>query len=57
MPKDVTAWYGEKHMQAMVDAARQQMARRTAVPEMGPAKASGPPTFMSEGARRGGSRG
>jgi hypothetical protein len=53
MPKDVTAWLGEKHMQGMVEAARAELANRTAAPEMAPVKPSAP-TFLSEGARKGG---
>jgi hypothetical protein len=53
VPKDVTAWYGEKYMQGLIEKARKEMANRTAEPEMAPAPPKAmamAPTFQSEGA-------
>jgi hypothetical protein len=51
VPKDVTAWYGEKYMQGLIDKARKEMTSRTAAPQPGPPQAMAiSPTFQSEGA-------
>lgn len=53
VPKDVTAWYGEKYMQGLIDKARKEMQTKTAEPTMGPAPPQAmaiSPTFQSEGA-------
>jgi hypothetical protein len=53
VPKDVTAWYGEKYMQGLIEKARKEMAARTAEPEMAPLPPQAmamSPTFQSEGA-------
>jgi hypothetical protein len=54
VPKDVTAWYGEKFMQKLIEKARMEMTQRTAEPQMSAvpqAVAVAPPSFASEGAR------
>lgn len=52
VPKDVTAWYGEKYMQGLIDKARKEMQTKTAAPTMGPPPQAMAisPTFQSEGA-------
>lgn len=53
MPKDVTAWFGEKFMQNLIEKARKEMTERTAQGEQAPmpqAMAINPPSFASEGA-------
>jgi len=53
MPKDVTAWLGEKFLQKLIDKSRQEMTGPKAEPDYAPtqAVATAPPSFMSEGAR------
>lgn len=56
MPKDVTAWYGEKFMQNLINKARKESAGPKAEGQPGPpaqAMALAPPSFHSEGARMG----
>lgn len=52
VPKDVTAWYGEKYMQGLIDKARKEMQTKTAAPQMGvpPQAMAISPSFQSEGA-------
>lgn len=51
VPKDVTAWYGEKYMQGLIDKARKEMSARTAEPSPAPPQAMAmSPSFQSEGA-------
>ena len=56
MPKDVTAWLGEKFLQNLINKARTEASGPKAEPEQAPmpqAMAMAPPSFRSEGARAG----
>jgi len=56
MPKDVTAWLGEKFLQNLINKSRQEAMGPKAEPEQAPmsqAMALAPPSFKSEGARAG----
>lgn len=46
-PKDVTAWYGEKFMQNMINKARKEMSERTAQGQPDTAMSTGAPTYSS----------
>lgn len=45
MPKDVTAWYGEKFMQNLIAKAKTEMSKGKAKPAIG--RATGPPVVVS----------
>lgn len=46
LPKDVTSWYGEKHLQGLIQKARKEKERAVAKPAIGNAPAE-QPTFQS----------
>ena len=53
IPRDVTAWEGQKSFQTLIAKARKAMGSQAqAQPTMGPRKPSGPPTFQSKPIQR-----
>jgi hypothetical protein len=52
MPKDVTSWFGEKHMHGMIKKAREDKAGVTAKPAIGHVMPPQRPTFQSRPAQQ-----